>query len=209
MVARTMKYHIAFQTLHTNMNDIARICKVSFLVVHHIAFHGLEPFSRQNVTWPHWSYLEVLLLSDSDPKSAWQFPTPSWWWFHRRPCRTRRRPPWTLRSVPRSADLPWRKRLENHETCDDLRVNRHTLSNFKEPNRHTSNTATMSGKYDITYCSIGTSCTLHPIQKVGLCENRAFFNTYLGTLLFFLLKSFHISLASSVPNLIVFHSLPT
>ena len=41
--------------------------------------------------------------------------------------------------------------------------------------------------------------------QVGLCENRAFFNTYLETLSFFSSLSFHISLASFVPNLIVFH----
>ena len=51
--ARTLKYHIAFQALHANINevkvfqDIARICKVVILVVHHIAFHGLQPPSRQ------------------------------------------------------------------------------------------------------------------------------------------------------------------
>ena len=42
-----------FQALHANMNepivfqDISRYCKVSRLVVHHIAFHGLEPLSRK------------------------------------------------------------------------------------------------------------------------------------------------------------------
>ena len=49
MAARTMKYYIAFQALHANMNElyncISRYCKVSLLVVHHIAFHGLEPLS--------------------------------------------------------------------------------------------------------------------------------------------------------------------
>ena len=50
MAARTMKYHIAFQALarkHTWTSCISRNCKVSLLVVHYIAFHGLEPLSRQ------------------------------------------------------------------------------------------------------------------------------------------------------------------
>ena len=35
-----------FQALHANMNEPIK-CKVSLLVVHHIAFHGLEPLPRQ------------------------------------------------------------------------------------------------------------------------------------------------------------------
>ena len=53
-----------------------------------------------------WSYLEVLLLSGSVPMTSSQFPTPWWWWCHRRPCRKGRMLPWTQRSAPQSIGLP-------------------------------------------------------------------------------------------------------
>ena len=43
-------------TQHEWTDCISRYCKVSLLVVHHIAFHGLEPLSRQKSTSQEDSY---------------------------------------------------------------------------------------------------------------------------------------------------------
>ena len=50
----------SFACQHEWTNCISRSCKVSLLVVHHIAFHGLEPLSRQQSASQEGSYNNTL-----------------------------------------------------------------------------------------------------------------------------------------------------
>ena len=50
----------SFARKHQWTNCISRYCKVSLLVVHHIAFHGLEPLSRKKSASQEDSYMKSL-----------------------------------------------------------------------------------------------------------------------------------------------------
>ena len=50
---------LSFECKHEWTNCISRYCKVSLLVVHHLAFYGLEPLSRQKSASQEDSYINT------------------------------------------------------------------------------------------------------------------------------------------------------